>query len=56
MLLSAEVGGKALKVKVSPEVGRRVGREIWLECPLHWVRVFGPDGKLLKAELTEVAG
>lgn len=56
MLLSAEVGGKGLKVKVSPEVGGRVGEEIWLECPLRWVRIFGPDGKLLKAELSEVAG
>ncbi len=56
VLLSAEVGGRPLKVKVSPEVGARAGAEVWLECPLKWVRVFGADGKRIEAELSEVAG
>jgi ABC-type sugar transport system ATPase subunit len=56
VLFSVEVGGKPLKVKVSPGAGARVGAEVWLECPLRWVRVFGADGKRLDVELSEVAG
>jgi ABC-type sugar transport system ATPase subunit len=53
-LLAAQVEGRSLKVKVPPDVGARVGAEVWLECPLTWVRLFGADGRRLEVELAEV--
>jgi ABC-type sugar transport system ATPase subunit len=43
-LLVAQVDGQIVKVKVAPDVGVAVGSQVWLECPLSWVRVFGRDG------------
>jgi ABC-type sugar transport system ATPase subunit len=56
VLLSAEVGGRVLKVKVPPGTGVRAGEETWLECPVLWTRVFGPEGKRLEVELVDPAG
>ena len=54
-LLSVQLGGRTLKVKVPPDLGARIGTEVWLECPLRWVRLFGADGKRLEVELAETS-
>ncbi|MBW2057194.1 MAG: ABC transporter ATP-binding protein [Deltaproteobacteria bacterium] len=51
-LLSIEFGERLLKVKVDPVLGRQVQDEVWVECPLEWVTVFGPDGHRLGAALS----
>jgi len=54
-LLAIRVGGRPIKVKVSPEVGTRIGEMAWLTCPLGWIRVFGTDGRRKDVELREEA-
>lgn len=52
-LLVAQVDGQVVKVKVAPDIGARVGDEVWLECPLAWVRVFGTDGGRRDVQLVD---
>ena len=51
-LVSVALGDKIIKVKVDPILGQQIDNEVWLECPLEWITVFGPDGRRLKAELS----
>jgi hypothetical protein len=43
-------------VKVGPELGRQIENEVWVECPLDWITLFGPDGRRLKATLSMQEG
>ena len=51
-LVSVVLGDKIIKVKVDPVLGRQIENQVWVECPLEWITVFGPDGRRLKAELS----
>ena len=51
-LVSVELGDKIIKVKVDPVLGRQIENDVWVECPLDWITLFGPDGRRLKAELS----
>ena len=51
-LVSVELGGNIIKVKVDPTLGRRIENEVWVQCPLEWLTVFGPDGRRLEATLS----
>jgi ABC-type sugar transport system ATPase subunit len=51
-LVSIAMGDKIIKVKVDPALGGRIEDEIWVECPLDWITLFGPDGRRLKATLS----
>jgi hypothetical protein len=51
-LVSVELGDKIIKVKVDPVLGRQIENEVWVECPLDWITLFGPDGRRLKAALS----
>ncbi|UCD78934.1 MAG: TOBE domain-containing protein, partial [Desulfobacterales bacterium] len=51
-LISIELGDRILKVKVDPVLGRQIENEVWVECPLDWVTLFGPDGRRLEATLS----
>lgn len=51
-LVSVILGDKIIKVKVDPVLGRQIENEVWVECPLDWITLFGPDGRRLKAELS----
>jgi ABC-type sugar transport system ATPase subunit len=53
LLLTVQVGAHTLKVKVPSELGAPAGTELLLECPLRWIRVFGPDGRCLEVALDE---
>ncbi|MFN8442317.1 MAG: ABC transporter ATP-binding protein [Caldilineaceae bacterium] len=43
-LITLKVGDQTIKAKVSPTVGRLVGKMAWVELPLDRVRLFGKDG------------
>ncbi len=51
-LLTVKVGEHLLKVKVGPVRGTQLSQDLWLECPLEWTMVFGPDGQRLDATLS----
>ena len=51
-LISVELRDKIIKVKVGPQLGRQIQNEVWVECPLEWITLFGPDGHRLKASLS----
>ncbi len=51
-LVSIAVGDRTLKVKVDPEAGRLIKEDIWVEVPLNWIALFGPDGRRLEAALS----
>ncbi len=51
-LVSVALGDKIIKVKVDPVLGRQIENQVWVECPLEWITVFGPDGRRLKATLS----
>jgi len=51
-LLTIKIGERRLKVKVDPELGRRIQAEVWVKCPFEWIMVFGPDGRRLEATLS----
>jgi hypothetical protein len=53
-LVSVALGDKIIKVKVDPVLGRQIENEVWVECPLNWITLFGPNGRRLKAELSLV--
>ena len=58
LLLTAQLGQHVLKVKAGPEHVARAGRagdDVWLECPLGWVSVFGEGGQRRAVELVEAA-
>ena len=50
-LLTVKVEDSFLKAKVNPLIGGRVKDEVWVECPLEWITVFGPDGRRLETAL-----
>jgi ABC-type sugar transport system ATPase subunit len=51
-LVSVELGDQIIKVKVDPVLGRQIEKDVWIECPLEWITLFGPDGRRLKATLS----
>ncbi|PIE31866.1 sugar ABC transporter ATP-binding protein [candidate division KSB3 bacterium] len=51
-LLTIKVGEHIVKVKAAPELGARLQDEVWLECPLDWTMVFGPDKQRIEAKLS----
>ena len=51
-LVSVKLGDIIIKVKVDPVLGRQIESKVWLECPLEWITLFGPDGRRLKATLS----
>jgi ABC-type sugar transport system ATPase subunit len=51
-LVSVELGDKIIKVKVDPVLGRQIEDEVWVECPLEWITVFGADGRRLETGLS----
>ena len=51
-LISVELGDRIIKVKVDPVLGRQIKNEVWVECPLDWIALFGLDGRRLKATLS----
>jgi ABC-type sugar transport system ATPase subunit len=51
-LVSVALGDRIIKVKVDPQLGRQIEDEVWLECPLDWITLFGPDGRRLMATLS----
>lgn len=53
-LLTIVVGERTLKAKVDPATGHQVQDEAWVECPLEWIMLFGPDGRRLDATLSMV--
>ena len=50
-LVSIELGDKIIKVKVDPVLGRQIENEVWVEIPLEWITLFGPNGRRLEATL-----
>ncbi|UCF91420.1 MAG: ABC transporter ATP-binding protein [Desulfobacterales bacterium] len=50
-LVSVKLDERILKVKVSPGRGRQLQDEVWVECPLEWITVFGSDGRRIEAQL-----
>jgi hypothetical protein len=46
------LGDKIIKIKVDPVLGRQIENEVWLECPMDWITLFGSDGRRLKAKLS----
>ncbi|MBT8367759.1 MAG: ABC transporter ATP-binding protein [Deltaproteobacteria bacterium] len=51
-LVSVELADQIIKVKVDPVLGRQIEKDVWIECPLKWITLFGPDGRRLKATLS----
>lgn len=51
-LLVIKVGDLPLKAKINSVLGRRVQDEVWVECPLEGIAVFGPNGHRLDATLS----
>ena len=51
-LLTVKVSEHVLKVKVEPGLGAQIQDEAWLECPLDWTMVFGPNGQRIEAKLS----
>ena len=51
-LVSVELADQIIKVKVDPVLGRQIENEVWLECSLDWITLFGPDGRRLEATLS----
>jgi len=51
-LLTIKVGERFLKVKVDPVLGQQVQDEVWVECPVDWITVFGPNGHRIEATLS----
>jgi ABC-type sugar transport system ATPase subunit len=51
-LVSVVLGDTLIKIKVDPVLGRQIENDVWVECPLDWITLFGPDGRRLKASLT----
>ncbi len=51
-LISVALGDKIIKVKVGPQLGRQIQNDVWVECPLEWITLFGSDGHRLKASLS----
>ncbi|MBZ0278520.1 MAG: ABC transporter ATP-binding protein, partial [Anaerolineae bacterium] len=43
-LLAIRIGEKRLKAKVPPAVAAQLQDEVWVECPLEYMTLFGPDG------------
>ena len=51
-LVSIKLGDRILQVKVDPVLGQQIEEEVWVECPLDWITLFGPDGRRLEASLS----
>ena len=51
-LVSIKLGDKILKVKVGPVLGQQIRKEVWVECPLEWITLFGPDGHRIESTLS----
>lgn len=51
-MLTVKVGKDMLKVKVNPDFTGRTHDNVWLETPLDWTMVFGPEGHRLEAKLS----
>ena len=51
-LVSIDLGDRIIKAKVDPVLGRQIENDVWVECPLEWITLFGPDGHRLKASLS----
>ncbi len=50
-LLFIQIEGKMLKAKVPTSVGQAVAQEVWVECPLERVTLFGEQGTKIETEL-----
>lgn len=55
-LLAIKIGEKLLKAKVAPQVGQQTRNEVWVECPLDDMIVFGSEGHRLDAVLSAPVG
>ncbi|MBZ0290164.1 MAG: ABC transporter ATP-binding protein, partial [Anaerolineae bacterium] len=51
-LLAIRVGDKVLKAKAAPELGKQLQTDVWVECPLDRIILFGPEGHRLNAVLS----
>lgn len=51
-LLVIKVGDLLLKAKVNSVLDHRVQDEVWVECPLERIAVFGPNGHRLDGTLS----
>jgi ABC-type sugar transport system ATPase subunit len=50
-LLFIQVEDQTLKAKVSAEIGQAAGENIWMECPLDNITLFGANGTKIATEL-----
>jgi hypothetical protein len=51
-LLVIQLGERLLKAKVDPVLGHQLQDDVWVECPLEWIALFGADGHRLEASLS----
>jgi ABC-type sugar transport system ATPase subunit len=51
-LLVVKVGEQNFKVKVRPELGPQIQKDVWIELPLGDITVFGTEGQRLEARLS----
>lgn len=51
-LLTITIGDQYLKAKVGSDLGRQIQDDVWIECPLEWVAVFGSNGRRVEATLS----
>ena len=54
-LLFIQVGEHTLKAKVPAKIGQAVNGEVWVNCPLENVTLFGANGTKIATELVAVA-
>jgi ABC-type sugar transport system ATPase subunit len=50
-LILLKIADVVLKAKVRPELGYRVGKEVWIENPVSQVVVFGKNGQRIETKL-----
>ena len=51
-LLVIQLGERLLKAKVDPVLGHQLQDDVWVECPIEWIALFGADGHRLEATLS----
>jgi ABC-type sugar transport system ATPase subunit len=51
-LLAIQLGEQVIKAKVPPEIGSNAAEDVWVECPLEAITLFGENGSKIDVELT----
>jgi len=53
-LLIVQLGEQIIKAKVAPEIGMRASENVWVECPIEALTLFGENGTKIETELATV--